>query len=282
MSSISPIHDASIKQLASYIQERCGIDYTSNLSALAGKLSRRLQELDLSYWGYSELLRHDQAEWEKLIELVTINETYFYREEQQVEELQRVVLPNLQRQGRRPVRIWCAASSTGEEPYSLAMAVEDSGLFPPGSLEIIGTDINRKVLRIAERGWYPKHSLCFRRTTDEQLARYFEPDGDGYAVREHIKRRVSFRSVNLTAASEVESLGQVDVIFCRNVLIYFDAETTGGVISRFYERLVPGGYLFLGHAESLAGLSTEFTSIHAGATFYYRKGGDQLWNSTGS
>jgi chemotaxis protein methyltransferase CheR len=142
---------------------------------------------------------------------------------------------------------------------------------PLESVHITATDINQKVLQIARRGWYPKHSLCFRRIPQEMLDKYFFPQDEGFQIKSFIKDRIEFRHSNLLNDADMAAVGKVDIIFCRNVFIYFDSVTVRRVISKFYHLLNPGGFLFLGHAETITGMNTHFETIHAHATFYYRK-----------
>ncbi|MCI3923712.1 protein-glutamate O-methyltransferase CheR [Paenibacillus sp. TRM 82003] len=264
--------NSDVRRLATMIYEHCGIQYMDNLYSLSSKLQTRLNALQLSCSEYIDYLRRTPEEWEPLIEAVTINETYFFREDGQLQELVTNVLPEL---SERPiVRIWCAACSTGEEPYSIAMTIAESGILPLSRVEVYATDINRKVLRVAERGYYDSRSMCFRRTTEEMKAKYFVPEGQGYRVRDEIRAAVRFGRLNLVSPTERSPVPIVDAIFCRNVLIYFDQPTIRNVIARLSERLTEGGHLFLGHAESISGLASEFRTVNAPTTFYYRKGGE--------
>ncbi|NGQ96914.1 protein-glutamate O-methyltransferase CheR [Brevibacillus sp. SYP-B805] len=251
------------------IADFCGLYYLDNLSLLASKVSNRLSTLNMTLEAYTEFLARNPQEWNHLVELITNNETYFFREESQLNELCSVILPQFRHKSR--IRIWSAACSTGEEPYSLAMTIAESGIVPLESIHIIATDINGKVLHIANRGWYHKNSLCFRRTPEEMLAKYFFPQEEGFQIKSDIKDRVEFRLSNLLQDEEMAADEPFDVIFCRNVLIYFNSGTTRRVISKFYDRLNPGGYLFLGHAETITGMNTNFETINGQATFYYRK-----------
>lgn len=263
-------HDPSARRLAAAICDRCGINYKENLFSLAVKAGTRLNALGLSLPQYMAYLEQHPTEWDALIEAVTVNETYFFREESQMEQLVRVVLP--QWVHRDEIRIWSAACSTGEEPYSLAMMIVESGIMPLSRIQIYATDINKKVLQFAERGVYPKHSMCFRRTPERMLRKYFDAVPGGYRVKESIRERVRFMPWNLTRHA-AGVLPVMDVIFCRNVLIYFDGATIRKVISHLSDRLAAGGYLFTGHAETITGLFPEFRTINAPATFYYRKEG---------
>ena len=258
--------------LARRIQALCGLNYLHQLDTLEGKIAKRLAELGLSPLEYGERLSRDARELDKAIELLTINETYFYREESQFELFREEILPQWRREhARRPLRIWSAACSTGDEPYTLAMMVMESGLYGPGEVEILATDINKKVLLAAQRGWYPERSLSFRRIPSRLLERYFDRTAGGYQLRDSIRRMVQFKQLNLLDQAAVRAMGPVDLIFCRNVLIYFDAPTTQQVVSGFWDILQPDGSLFLGHAESIIGLNLPFRTIQAGNAFYYRK-----------
>jgi len=263
--------DLFLIELGQMIYNFCGLNYLDNLSSLTSKVSKRLSVLNMSYREYTEFLKRNPQEWDHLVELITNNETYFFREESQLNELCHAILPGYR--NRTSIRIWSAACSTGEEPYSLAMTIAESGIVPLESVHIIATDINKKVLQIARRGWYHKNSLCFRRTPREMLDKYFIPQDEGYQIKSFIKEKIDFRHANLINDEDMAAIEKVDIIFCRNVLIYFDSITTGRVVAKFYNCLNPGGYLFLGHAETITGMNTKFETINARATFYYRKRG---------
>jgi chemotaxis protein methyltransferase CheR len=265
-------HDSSLDRLAGLIHEHCGIDYKGNLHSLAVKAGARMKELGMTCRQYIEHLEQDPAEWDALIEAVTINETYFFREEQQLEELVRLLQAY---DGQGEIRIWSAACSTGEEPYSLAMAIQESGMFPLSKVRIYASDINRKVLRTARHGFYPKHSMCFRRTPEWLREKYFDAVQGGYRIQEHIRERVQFFQFNLTRQA-AGMLPEMDFIFCRNVLIYFDTPVVQKVISNLADCLSAGGYLFLGHAETIPELPPDLRMINAASTFYYRKEGGSI------
>lgn len=270
------MEDNGLVKLAEIIYDHCGLGYKDRLPVLKEKISKRIMDLGLSYWEYCGFLKKSAMEWDILVELLTINETYFYREENQLNECCSVVLPLLKEKNRnRPLRIWSAASSTGEEPYTLAMLIHESGLFQPGSVEIIATDINKKVLQKAEKGWYHNGSFAFRRIPKNLLEKYFSEEDGGYQIKAFIKKMVKYQHLNLLNEDKIAQIGEFDVIFCRNVLIYFDQETTNRVIRSLHKKLTPGGYLFLGHAESVTEMSMGFQRVNSDMTFYYRKESDQ-------
>ncbi|NHN32808.1 protein-glutamate O-methyltransferase CheR [Paenibacillus sp. S3N08] len=256
------------------IHKYCGIKYDDNLFSLNSKVQQRLGALQVSLRDYLLYLEATPGEWDTLVESITINETYFFREEMQMQEMMNNVLPKLA--ANDSIRIWSAACSTGEEPYTIAMSIANSHVIPLSKVEIYATDINRKVLQLAEQGWYSKTSMCFRRTPQEMKNKFFIKDELGYRLRDSIRERVQFSHINLTdedrkASSQDRPL--MDVIFCRNVLIYFDQPTVRQVIQHLSQWLKPGGYLFLGHAETITGMIEEFQTINTATTHYYRKSG---------
>jgi chemotaxis protein methyltransferase CheR len=259
-------------KLSHMIKDYCGLSFNERLSTLQKKVDNRIVELGVTYADYCDYLTRNPAEWDIMIELVTINETYFYREENQLIECSSVVLPLLKKKRfGGPIRIWSAACSTGEEPYTLAMLIQETGHFLPGSIEIIATDINKKVLEKANKGWYHKGSFAFRRIPENLLEKYFTPIDSGYQIKDSIKKMVNFQNVNLLNKQKIAQIGEVDIIFCRNVLIYFDHMTTKQVIESLHKTLAPDGYLFLGHAESITESDLGFQKAYSEKTFYYRK-----------
>ncbi|MGJ7909821.1 CheR family methyltransferase [Neobacillus sp. LXY-1] len=267
--------DHDLMKLSQLIYHYCGLNYNGRLLSLKDKLAKRVGELGLSYGDYSSYLAKFPAEWDLLVEILTINETYFYREEHQLNECCHTVLPMLKEmKGNRPIRIWSAACSTGEEPYTLAMLIQETRKFPQGSVEIIATDINKKVLQKAETGWYHKGSFAFRRIPDLFMKKYFQEQNNGFKIDDSIQKMVTFRHLNLLETSRSSFLSDIDVVFCRNVLIYFDQDTTKKVISHLHRKLSPGGFLFLGHAESITELGLGFQKVDSHKTFYYRKDTD--------
>ncbi|WP_251554527.1 CheR family methyltransferase [Neobacillus muris] len=266
------MEESILLELSKMVYDYCGLRYSDRLSVLKDRISKRVKELGLSFWEYCGYLRTTPAEWDLLVELLTINETYFYREENQLNECCLNVLPQIKNKPRnRPIRIWSAACSTGEEPYTLAMLIQETGQFLPGSVEIIATDIDKKVLKKAEKGWYHQGSFAFRRIPDNLMRKYFVENEGGYQVNSFTRNMVQFKHLNLLDSGKAGHIGQVDVIFCRNVLIYFDQQTTKKVIHNLHQNLVPGGYLFLGHAESITDMGMGFEKVDSEKTFYYRK-----------
>jgi len=223
--------------------------------------------------GYLHVLATDARELDELLELVTINETSFFRFPQQFEALRDSVLPELLARAAgdgRPLRIWSAGCSTGEEAYSIAMALADSGMSDTSRAVVLGTDVSTRALEAAQSAIYGRRAVV--NVPAEMLARHFEEVDGGYRVMPRVARLVEFRQHNL-----VSDLGpggppeSWDAIFCRNVTIYFRLESTERVIARFFDALVPGGYLFIGHSETLTPFDTGFEMVEVGDVYLYRK-----------
>jgi len=218
-----------------------------------------------------------QAAAGKLIVLVTVTETCFLRDPAQFEILRRRILPALiaerGAEGRRTVRIWSAGCASGEEPYSIALVLWNMGLpvtYPDWTFDIAATDLNSDALSAARRGAYSARSI--RYVDGTWLRRYFESDGQQYLLNDEVKRSVRFSYSNLIQEPfpPTELRGQ-DVIFCKNVAIYFRPEVTRRLMHGFFEALNEGGYLFLGHSESLWHISDEFRLVEYDGAFCYRK-----------
>ena len=268
------MENLTLNQLGQLVYDYCGLNYLSNLSSLEMKTQRRLKELHInSLRNYIRYLEENPIEWDHLIEVLTINETYFYREDKQLSIYKEVILPQLMESSSdKPVQIWSAACSTGEEPYSLAIMTAESSKYTSYDVNIVGTDINKKVLGIARKASYSKRSLSFRRIPERWLQEYFDETPLCYEVKESIKEMVNFNYLNLLDSTKNNKYEEYDVIFCRNVLIYFDEETVKKVVTAFYHALKKGGYLFLGHAETISKINIGFETINSNGTFYYRKG----------
>ena len=242
-------------------------------------LERRLRDrlLALGLKKYSENYQFLQfsstagTELDEAIDLLTTNETYFFREDYQLRAFANEVLPRLtdDAAARRRLSIWSAGCSTGEEVYTLAILIKESGLFPNWDIRVYGSDISRRCVAAARRGIYGPSAF---RTSPAAFRRdYFVERADGSHVVEPIRELCHFGHLNLMDNERVRVVGRVDAVFCRNVLIYFDQKSRKKVIDMFYERLIPGGYLFLGHSESLLNISTAFELVHLSEDLIYRK-----------
>ncbi len=258
--------------LRELFNESCGIAFAADARPVVERrLRERLGALGLSSFGeYYQFLRfHERgkAELEEAIDAVTINETYFFREAYQLRAYRQEILPNLPDPDR--LNVWSAGCSTGEEVYTIAMVTKESGLVADGTFRIFGSDISRRCVAAARRGVYGASS--FRATPAEARRRWFVERDDGLHVAEELRPPCHFGHLNLLDATRAVVVGRVDVIFCRNVLIYFDDHSRRRVIDMFYDRLQPGGYLLLGHSESLLNLSTAFELVHLKDDLVYRK-----------
>lgn len=225
---------------------------------------------------YYRLLHTDPSETElrELLNVLTTTETYFFRNEPQLRSFQEEILPALaqrkQAQNDRRLCFWSAGCSSGEEPYTLGMILrEHLPQFARWQIRIVGTDINTQVLQKAREGLYSSRAL--RDTPPHYLSKYFKAEGDQYRLCDRIQQMVTFQTGNLIDATEAPPLPQVDCIFCRNVLIYFNVESCQQVIKRFYDALAPQGYLLLGHSESLYRISAMFKLLKLQHSLVYYK-----------
>jgi chemotaxis protein methyltransferase CheR len=279
------------RMLRDLFAARTGLHFGPDaIFSLERRLRERLKILKLSsfseYHHYLRFGAHADEEWDEAVDLLTTNETYFFREERQLRAFRGEVLPILhaQARSRRRLVVWSAGCSTGEEAYTIAILIHTSRLFPSEGVaapkasddpqdrwevRVYGSDISRRCVAAARRGVYGTSS--FRTTTAEQRSAFFQERKDGWHVVEPIRRLCHFGQTNLLDHERLRVLGKADAIFCRNVLIYFDARSRKAAIEMLYERLVPGGVLLLGHSESLLNVSTAFELLHLKDDLVYRK-----------
>ena len=268
--------DEEFLVLRDFINRECGLYFElSSKYLLEKRLSRRIHEHQLSsFKEYHYFLLYDKNRLEEmgaLVDILTTNETYFLREEYQLKAFKEEILPEiLKKKKEKTIRIWSAGCSSGEEPYTLAMLVIEASLPPDWKVEIIGSDISQRVLQIARRGIYSTSS--FRVLPDEYRERFFHQDESGkYHVNDELKEKVTFGKLNLLDSQRINLIPAMDIILCRNVIIYFDNETKRKVIGNFYSKLNDGGYLLLGHSESLMNISTSFKLKHLKNDMVYQK-----------
>jgi len=199
---------------------------------------------------------------EKVVQAMTINESFFFRDKTPFENFENIMLPALMqspRAGNRQLRIWCAAASTGQEPYSLAILLKEMENQLRGwNIEIIGTDLSEEVLEKAKAGLYSQFEVQ-RGLPIQLLVKYFQQTGSMWQIDSAIRSMVTYKHFNLL--DDYTSLGTYDIIFCRNVLIYFDPPTKSEILTRMAARLRPGGYLVLGAAETVIGISDDFKPV---------------------
>ena len=268
--------DDVFRLLRDAIYKRTGMWFADNSKYLLQKrLSPRARELNFdSFQKYFYFLQYDpraDTEFDQIYDLVTTNETYFFREPAQLAAFTEEIVPDiLTRKGVKKIRIWSAGCSSGEEPYSIAMLLQEAGWYGKAQFEIFASDINQQVLSKARRGQYRENA--FRATDPAVRDRYFTREADGsWRISDEIRNRISFGRLNLYDEPRVSLLGHLDVVFCRNVIIYFDDSSKKIVVTNFYNRLVEGGYLLLGHSESLISLSTQFKLRHLKNDMVYQK-----------
>ncbi|MCA9645976.1 MAG: protein-glutamate O-methyltransferase CheR [Polyangiaceae bacterium] len=245
------------------------------------RLSERLEALDLTgfddYYKYLRFNLRGRSELEEAVELLTTKETYLFRQEYQLRAFRDELLPRLWEANRtkRRLSVWSAGCSTGEEVYSIAILIEQSGLFDGWDVRVIGSDLSRRNVARARAGVY--RGASFRAMPDAVRDAFFtevpggERGGRAYQANDVIRRKCHFGQLNLLDTSTAPIVGRVDAIFCRNVLIYFDVQSRRRVIDMLYDRLFPGGYLMLGHSESLLNVSTAFELVHLTEDLVYRR-----------
>ena len=267
---------AEIKLLTDLIQERFGLTFNGiRLEILESRLRPRLRELHLStlrdYYQYLKFHPERDGEIARLPAMVTNNETYFFRETHQFDLLVNHVIPERRAALRaRPLRILSAGCSSGEEPYSLSIALHNAGLSLAGvSWEIDACDLNPERIARAQAGVYPESSL--RACDDETRRRYFSREPEGFRLRDKYRKGVRCFHANLLAPNGSLGWAIYDAILCRNLLIYFSDDAFANLIALFGRCLVPGGYLFLGHSESLLDRKTAFVPAMVGGAVVYRK-----------
>ena len=269
-------------QLRDFIYQQCGIFIAENRKYLVeNRLSGRLKDLNLkSYGEYYHYLRFDtnrRTELNKLFEVVTTNETSFFRNPPQLDVFKNIVLKRAleeqRKKGRKFLRIWSAGCSTGEEPYTIAIILSEvlGAELASWDIKITANDLSEAVLSSARHGVYSEYAL--RTTPKDIIARYFTQEGTQFRINSKLKQLVSFGQINLNDKLQLRRVERSHIIFCRNVIIYFDDEMKKNVISAFYDNLLPGGDLLIGHSESLHNISRTFKPEHHPGAIVYRKQG---------
>jgi chemotaxis protein methyltransferase CheR len=273
------LSEEEFRLLRDFLHETFGLYFDDRArSVLRSRLLGRLASLELrsfeDYYHYLRFGPQRAQELESMVSHLTNNETYFYRETTQLKVFAENVLRSLKERktatGDRRLRVVSAGCSTGEEALSLAMILFDSGqFFWNWDLQVVGIDVDAVALEKARRGAYFRNSF---RSIDEALVeRHFVPDGAGRRVKDNVRRMVTFRPGNLVERASYDGLAPVDALFCRNVLIYFSDDSIRRAVRILYDCLAPGGYLFLGHAESLARITDIFMPIRFQGTLIYQK-----------
>lgn len=265
------LQDLTFRQLRDFIYERSGIFIPDSKKYLIeNRLSKRLEDKGLKgYEEYLSLLKNNNEELTRLFDAITTNETYFFREHQQIEVLVNELIPKIQNlKGSKDIKIWSAACSTGEEPYTIAMVFLEK--MPDLRFEIFASDISESVLSSARKAVYTSYSV--RNVPPIFLNKYFSKNGQMlYELNPSLKKFVNFSNINLMDDKKMRSIKGIDVIFCRNVLIYFDDRAKQKVVSLLYDSLRPGGYLFVGTSESLHNITRAFRPLLFEKVIVYQK-----------
>lgn len=255
-----------------FLERVCGILLGDNKEYLvASRLRVTLKEEELDTIGQLvKKIETDNRLREKVVDAMTTNETLWFRDSHPFEILKNKLLPEIL-ENQRSMDMWCAASSTGQEPYSISMVLEEFQKKNPGKLsnsKIVATDISPTALDIAKKGLYDQLAVG-RGMPKEYLDRYFQKKDDGWQIDPDIARRVQYRALNLLTPYSI--LGKFDVVFCRNVLIYFSSELKKDILTRIHGVLKPGGYLLLGASEALNDLPDHYEMVHCHPGIIYRK-----------
>ena len=275
LSQVEALSDSEFRLFKDLIYSECGVSIgAEKRTFLESRLRRRMDELGIrSGYEYYCLVKHSQGrsqELPSLLDTLMICETSFFRNRPQFDLLRDVVLPEIvekkERAGTRLIRVWSAGCSTGQEPYSAVIAMLESLRDPESwTLRVFASDLSFTALERAQGGLYREDQLKGIEATS--ASKYFRQENGHFAVSDAVKRRVIFDYHNLKHDNGLRNL---DMIFCRNVMIYFDSEEQRRLVTRFGNSLVPGGYLFLGHAESLQGLSGRFSMVHRNKGIAYK------------
>ncbi|MCC6501700.1 MAG: protein-glutamate O-methyltransferase CheR [Deltaproteobacteria bacterium] len=265
--------------LRDIIYARCGISFSeAKKYFLETRLVRRLEEMNLkSFEDYYYFLTYDSQREKEIINLfnsIVTNETSFFRDLPQLEAFRRGVVPKViedrEKSGSKTLKMWSAACSTGEEPLTLGMMLLEDGLQIKGwNIDILASDISDNVLRPASAGVYEKYSL--RNTPESYLKKYFQASGESYTATKKVRDLVRYRKINLMDPIEMRMVRGIDIIFCRNVLIYFDDNSKKKVIAHLYDSLNKGGYLFVGFSESLHNITRLFRPVSIERSVVYQK-----------
>jgi chemotaxis protein methyltransferase CheR len=268
-----PVQQPVLQLLRDLVHERTAVYFENDrLDLMIDKLRDRLAAIGCrSYLDYYYLLKYDSQgadEWRRVMDAFSVQETYFWREFDQVRALVEHVVPDWFRRNTGTLHLWSAACATGEEPFSIAMALNEAG-WGNHPVEIHAVDASEIALTKARAGIFRERS--FRALPAHLRGRYFDPQGDGWVIRPEISAKVHFSWANLAEPATYASLPTPSVIFCRNVFIYFSAQSIGRVVTTFANLLPPRGPLFIGSSESLLKLTNRFELDEVGGAFVYRR-----------
>jgi len=266
------LQDNTFRQIRDFIYEKCGIYVPDTKKYLIEKkIGARVQARNLgSFEDYLMLARSPQNadELPKLFDAVTTNETYFFREPQQFDVLLDTIVPALmEKRAVKELKVWSAACSSGEEPYTISMLMAEKK--SQIRLEVLASDISEEILASARQAAYGSYAV--RNIPPNMLQKYFKPNTWALELSPVVRAPVKFMNVNLIDDKKIRTIRDIDVIFCRNVLIYFDDKAKQKVVSNLYDSLRPGGYLFIGSSESLHNLTRAFKPVTYNKVVVYQK-----------
>ncbi|MEJ5165924.1 MAG: protein-glutamate O-methyltransferase CheR [Thermoanaerobaculia bacterium] len=257
-----------------YILAQCGIYFKeTNKFLLERRIMQRIKALQFqSYEQYYYYLTYDpraSQEIDLLYDVITTNETYFFREQKQLKAFIEEIVPEIL-SSKDKLRIWSAGCSTGEEPFSIAMLLYEYSYFSKATIDIFASDLSQDAIIKARKGIFKENS--FRNCPEYYKKKYFDEISPGaFKIKDDIRQKVSFGKLNLLDTNRIYLLGYLDIIFCRNVIIYFDDKAKKRVVDMFYDRLYPQGFLLLGHSESLITITTKFKLRHFKNDMVYQK-----------
>jgi chemotaxis protein methyltransferase CheR len=266
--TINPLTDEEFKLLRDFILETTGLFYTeAKKYIIENRLGKFVKEHGFTnFKDYYYFLKYDprrKEEINKIIEVLTTNETYFFREMNQIIAFRDELLNDIREKKKtafnKTINIWSAACSSGEEPYTIVMALKEKGVYNINDISILATDISNEILEKAKNGIY--RDFSFRSTDAAIKNKYFQKVPDGYKINDEFKKYVKYEKLNFLDDLKMKSKRNFDIIFCRNVLIYFNEETKKKVIEHFYNSLNTGGIFFLGHSETLFRTTTAFEIV---------------------
>jgi chemotaxis protein methyltransferase CheR len=265
------LNDADFELYRALIYKESGITFTpTNRSILESRLKERLREKNIaSVKEYFTTISSNQGELKSFLDSITTNLTRFFRNQAQFDALEKHVIPELinikKASGNNTIKFWSAGCSTGEEPYTIAMLMSE--ILPPSMrYEIVASDLSLNCLMTAKEGFYADNRIDG--IPDNYLKKYFDKVDGGYKIRSDIMSKIRFDYHNLKNDSGQRNL---DIVFCRNVIIYFDEAAQLGVINRFWDSMASKSFLFIGHSESLFGMDTKFEFVKTQWATLYRK-----------
>lgn len=264
------------------IYDKAGIFFeTKKIYFVKKRIEKRLIALNIEnvaeYFNHLKFMDKFGKELQNLLNLLTTNETYFFREDNQLDVFTKFCLPEIierkKESRQKTLKIWSAGCSSGEEPYTLGIRLlENIKDIASWDVQIMATDIDTDILKKANDAVYSERSV--RNIPPDLLKRYFLVSPEGSRLRMNVKKLVTFKHLNLFDATGMRAIRNVDFLFCRNVLIYFDDASRKKVVGNFYDSMSPGGYIFLGHSESVTRINTAFSVKRAGGMIVHQKPGN--------